>query len=346
MRLIAEWEPQDGVLLAWPHEATDWKPHLEDAQRNFAEIAAAISKTERVVVVGGDPISALSTIRAANATMENIKHYELPTNDTWARDFGPITVELPGGARKILDFGFNGWGLKYAANHDNQVTRKLGTSSVFGATVIETVGLILEGGSLETDGQGTLLTTSECLLNCNRNPHLTKEGLQHELNKWLGIDHFLWLDHGALVGDDTDSHIDTLARLCPDDTILYVRCDDPDDEQYAGLNAMKLQLESFRTKAGGRFRLISLPSPSAKRNAEGRRLPATYANFLITNGAVLVPTYEDDRDHEAIFAISSAFPDRQVVGINCNSLILQYGSLHCVTMQLPQGVLASEWDRS
>lgn len=342
MRLRAEWEQQDGVLLAWPHEATDWLPHLVPAQRTFAEIAAAISQSEHVVVVGPNQTSALSAIYTANVVIDRVRFVELNTNDTWARDFGPITVSTPAGSPMILDFGFNGWGLKYAANHDNLVTRRLAAMKTFGTTPIKTVGLILEGGSLETDGCGTLLTTSECLLNANRNPHLTKGELERELNKWFGIDHFLWLDHGALTGDDTDSHIDTLARLCPDDTIVYVRCDDPQDEQYAGLQAMEQQLSSFRTKQGGRFRLISVPTPTAKRNDDGRRLPATYANFLIINDAVLVPTYADEGDEEAIFAITKAFPGRRVVGIDCNSLILQYGSLHCVTMQLPQGVLAGK----
>ncbi len=270
--------------------------------------------------------------------MDRIHVYPIPTNDTWSRDFGPITVAQNGTAR-LLDFGFNGWGLKFAANQDNQVNRRLSEQGVFGSIPMQIPGLILEGGSLESDGEGTLLTTAECLLNPNRNPHLSREEIERALSSLLGFDRFLWLENGYLAGDDTDSHIDTLARLCPNDTIVYVSCDDREDEHYEALSRMAAELKAFRTRDGKPYRLIPLPWPSAVYDEEGHRLPATYANYLIINKAVLVPVYGDSHDEEALAAVAQAFPDREIVGIDCSPLILQHGSLHCVTMQLPQGVL-------
>ena len=202
-----------------------------------------------------------------------------------------------------------------------------------------TQGLILEGGSVESDGKGTLLTTRECLLSPNRNPHLDQAAIEQELARCLGADHFLWLAHGYLAGDDTDSHIDTLARLAPDDTILYVHCDDPEDEHFPALAAMEKELAAFRTKGGKPYRRLPLPWPKARFDGEGNRLPATYANFLIINHAVLVPTYRDPKDSEALAVVAEAFPGREVIGIDCLPLIFQHGSLHCITMQLPEGVL-------
>jgi agmatine deiminase len=270
--------------------------------------------------------------------MERVRLISCPTNDTWARDFGPIAIEEYG-EQVLLDFGFNGWGLKFAAHRDNQITRHLAGLGLFTARH-QPVGLILEGGSIESDGNGTLLTTAECLLNPNRNPHLRKSDIELALGHRLGADHILWLENGYLVGDDTDSHIDTLARLCPNDTICYVKCDDPDDEHYSALQAMEAELHAFRTRSGAAFRLLPLPWPKATFDEDGERLPATYANYLVINGAVLVPTYDDPADAAALATVAAAYPEREIIGIDCRPLILQHGSLHCVTMQLPQGVLA------
>lgn len=337
-RLPAEWEPQDGVLLAWPHAASDWAPYLAQAEAVFITITVAISRFECVLVVAAeiDPIK--RQLAAAGANMAQITIAELPTNDTWARDFGPITID-DFGERVLLDYGFNGWGLKFAANHDNQITRALADAGQFKARR-QTVGLVLEGGSIESDGAGTLLTTSECLLNLNRNPHLNKSEIELALGHRLGADHFLWLENGYLAGDDTDSHIDTLARLCPQDTICYVCCDDPNDEHFPALQAMEAELRAFRTKGNAPYRLIPLPWPTAIFDETGERLPATYANYLVINGAVLVPTYADPADTIALDAIAAAYPEREIIGIDCRPLIWQHGSLHCVTMQLPKGVLA------
>jgi agmatine deiminase len=258
----------------------------------------------------------------------------MESNDTWARDFGPITI-CENGKPVLLDFTFTGWGGKFDAGLDNQITAKLHAAGAFGKTPLRTVDLILEGGSIESDGEGTLLTTAECLLNPNRNAHLDKQQVEVLLSKELGFENFHWLENGWLAGDDTDAHIDTLARLCPDSTILYVRCDDPGDEHFPALRNMEDELQKLPD-----YRLLPLPWPKAKFDDEGNRLPATYANFLIINGAVLVPTYNDpENDAVALATVKKAFPDCKIIGIDCSALILQHGSLHCVTMQIPKGVL-------
>jgi agmatine deiminase len=337
-RLPAEWEEQDCVLVAWPHAESDWAYCLEQVEPVFADIVREISREEVVLVVGPDPERIRKVISVSGADMGRVRIHEMPTNDTWARDFGPITVQ-DAGRPLLLDFGFNGWGLKFPTCHDNRITRRLQESGAFGATMIETVGLVLEGGSIESDGQGTILTTTECLLNPNRNPHLSRSELETALGALFGADRFLWLNHGYLAGDDTDSHIDTLARLCLADTILHITCDDPADEHFEALCMMRRELEMFRTRRGSPYRLLELPWPSPQYDDEGRRLPATYANYLVINRAVLVPTYRDRNDAAALKSIASAFPGRRVVGIDSLTLILQHGSLHCVTMQIPKGVL-------
>lgn len=337
-RLPAEWEEQDGVLLAWPHEGSDWLPWLDAVEPVFVEIIRQISLIEQVVVVAPDTAPVRKKLQESGAALEQIRLFEMETNDTWSRDFGPVTV-FEDGRPLILDFGFNGWGLKFAADQDNQITRRLHKLGAFGVTPLKTVGLIMEGGSIESDGHGTILTTAECLLDGNRNPHLSRIEVEDALKELCGAGHFLWLENGYLAGDDTDSHVDTLARLCPNDTIAYVTCDDPDDEHYQALQAMERELKAFRTADGRPYRLIPLPWPEARYDEEGDRLPATYANFLIINRAVLVPTYRDKNDAAALAAVAEAFPDREIIGIDCLPLILQHGSLHCVTMQLPKGIL-------
>ena len=337
-RLPAEWEPQDGVLLAWPHELSDWRDNLEAVQRVFVAITGAISRFESVLIAAPNTESVHRQLKAAGVDQSRIRLVQVPTNDTWARDFGPITV-LDYNSPLILDFGFNAWGLKFAADLDNQITSRLAGLGAFGPTPVSVPGLILEGGSIESDGVGTLLTTSDCLLSPNRNPHLDQSGIERMLTDLLGISHFLWLNHGYLAGDDTDSHIDTLARLCPGSTIVYVRCDDPEDEHYQALAAMETELRDLRTPEGTPYRLVGLPWPKPCFAADGHRLPATYANFLVINGAVLVPTYDDPSDAAALRILADVFTGREVIGIDCRPLIAQHGSLHCVTMQIPQGIL-------
>lgn len=338
VRLPAEWEEQDGVLLAWPHADSDWRPWLPLVELVFAQIVKEITRFETALVVAADEERTAAILSAVGARMDRVRIEEIPANDTWARDFGPLTVERDG-APVLLDFGFNGWGLKFAADRDNLITGRLRRAGAFGDTPRETVGLILEGGSIESDGKGTILTTAECLLNPNRNPHLSREEIATALRERFGADRVLWLENGWLAGDDTDSHIDTLARLAPDDTIVYVRCDDATDEHYPALFLMEKELKALRTREGNPYRLIPLPWPRPCRDEEGERLPATYANYLVINGAVLVPTYDDPGDEAALAAMGQAFPGREIIGIDCRPLILQHGSLHCVTMQIPKGVL-------
>jgi agmatine deiminase len=339
--LPPEWAPQSGVQLTWPHAGSDWAPILHEVEPVFVNIARAVGRFEKLVVACHDEAVRQhvdSLLKAAGVATSQYRLYVAPANDTWARDHGPITV-LCQNEPLLLDYGFNGWGGKYPADLDNQITRRLHALGAFGDTPIEYVDLILEGGSIEVDGSGTLLTTERCLLATTRNPKLTRAQIEKQLAGQLGLTRFLWLKNGYLAGDDTDSHIDTLARLCDRDTIAYVACDDPADEHYAELKAMEDELKAFRTPSDQPYRLVALPWPKAKLDEDGQRLPATYANFLIINGAVLVPTYQDSADAEALRRLQTCFPDRQIIGIDCLPLIWQHGSLHCVTMQLPAGVL-------
>lgn len=337
-RFPAEWEAQDGVLLAWPHEGTDWASMLDDVRPVFVEIIRRITRFERVVLTAPDAASARECLAAAGIDLDRVVVCEVPSNDTWARDFGPLTV-IFNDRPVLLDFGFNGWGLKFAANHDNLISKRL---KELGALVpnLKTVGLVLEGGSVESDGLGTILTTAECLLSPNRNPQLDKGEIELALASLLGAGRVLWLNHGFLAGDDTDSHIDTLARICPDNTIVYTACGESRDEHYPELKLMEEELRAFRAPDGSPYRLLPLPWPTARFDDQAHRLPATYANFLVINGAVLVPTYRDpEKDRQAMECIGQAFPGREIVGIDCLPLLEQHGSLHCITMQLPQGVL-------
>lgn len=334
-RLPAEWEPQSAVQLTFPHATTDWGPLLDMVLPCFVKIAETISHFQPVLIVCQDPEQIRPLLK--NARPENLLFAVADSNDTWARDHGGITVEQADRSL-ILDFVFNGWGLKFPANKDNLITRTLHNIGVF-QVPLQPGGLALEGGGIESDGQGTLLSTTECMLSPNRNPHLNKAQLEKELQNLFGVDHFLWLENGYLAGDDTDSHIDTLARFCNPQTIAYVRCTDPADEHFAALRRMETELHNFRSPTGEPYQLVPLPWPDACYDADGHRLPATYANFLIINGAVLVPTYAVPQDAEALDIFKNLFPDRAVVGIDCRPLILQHGSLHCVTMQYPLGVV-------
>ncbi|MFZ4634480.1 MAG: agmatine deiminase family protein [Saprospiraceae bacterium] len=334
-RLPAEWEPQSAVQLTFPHAGTDWADMLEEVLPVFVEIAETIARFQRVLVVCHNAPETRSLLH--NIPVDQLILVEIPSNDTWARDHGGITVEQDG-KPVVLDFVFNGWGLKFPADKDNLITGHLCQEGVFKAPCIPG-GLALEGGGIESDGQGTLLTTAECLLSPNRNPHLDKAQTEEALKTLFGLERVLWLHHGYLEGDDTDSHIDTLARFCDPHTIAYVRCDDPADPHYEALEAMKKELRALTRADGKPYRLAPLPWPQACYAADGHRLPATYANFLLINGAVLVPLYGVPQDAAAMSAFHELFPDREVVGINCRPLIEQHGSLHCITMQYPLGIL-------
>lgn len=337
-RLPAEWEPQDAVLLCMPHKNTDWAPCLPKVQALFLKILAAVTRFERVVLIADDPDAVRRTCRQAGIPDDRLLIATAPSNDTWARDFGPITL-LEQNRPVLLNFQFNAWGGKFEADLDNRINGTLHRQGLFGTTPLREQPIILEGGSIESDGRGTLLTTTACLLNPNRNPALNRDELEAALRRSLGIERILWLHHGHLAGDDTDSHIDTLARFCPNNTIAYVRCDDPQDEHFPDLQLMEQELHALRTTEGQPYHLVPLPWPTPQHDETGQRLPATYANFLPINGAVLVPLYNDPHDADALRILQTLFPDREIIGIDCSVLIRQHGSLHCLTMQLPQGVL-------
>ena len=309
--MLAEWEPQSMVQLTWPHEGTDWAPILDEITAVYEEMASEIRKREPLLIVD-----------------------TMPHNDTWARDHGFITVEETSFDPKskalvLLDFCFNGWGEKFEATLDNQINKHLYEQGLVKGTYEDHLNFVLEGGSIESDGKGTVFTTECCLMAPHRNQPLTKEEIEERLKEWLGAERIVWLQHGSLIGDDTDGHIDTLVRICPNDTLLYTGGDD----DHPDLAEMERELQKLRTLDGKPYRLLKLPLPRPIYD-DGDRLPATYANYLVINGAVLVPTYnQPDLDTEALRIIGEAFPDREMVGIDCRAVIKQHGSLHCCTMQ-------------
>ena len=339
--LPAEWAPQSATMLTWPHPHGDWAPWLKSVEPVFCKIAYHITQRQKLIISCYDNLHLAhvkNQLKEKGCDLNQVQLYVVPSNDSWARDHGPITV-IQNGRPCLLDFQFNGWGKKYESRQDNAITQALHRSNAFGNTIIKNLDLVLEGGGIESDGQGTLLT-SQCLLTPTRNPLLDKQGIEQTLAETLGIKHFLWLNNGHLQGDDTDGHIDTLARFCDENTICYVSCDNPGDPHYNALQAMRKELAAFRTQKGQAYRLIPLPMAKAIYNEDGIRLPATYANFLIINNAILAPVYDDARhDDIAIRTLAECFPDRDIIAINCVPLVQQYGSLHCVTMQLPTGVL-------
>lgn len=333
IRLPAEWELQSFVQLTFPHAQTDWVYMLDEVTDCFVNIAREIVKRQNLLVVCADENEVYGRLK--NLPQEKIKYISIPSNDTWARDHGGITV-LKSDKPVVLDFTFNGWGLKFAANLDNQITSQLFKKNVFPEKVKykNHMHFVLEGGSIESDGQGTILTTSGCLLSENRN-NILREKIEKKLKKYLGAKRILWLNHGYLAGDDTDSHIDTLARFCTEDAIVYVKCENQEDEHYQALKLMEEELKTFRKENGDSYLLVDLPMADMISDEKGERLPATYANFLIINDAVLMPTYNSPKDEIAMQQLQKAFPNREIVGIDCRALIKQHGSLHCITMQYP-----------
>ena len=304
-------------------------------------MAKTISARENLIIVTPEPAHVRQLFERALTTRElaHISFCKAPTNDTWARDHGFISLLAPEGLH-LLDFCFNGWGEKFPADLDNEINRRMMEQSILKGQYEDHLDFVLEGGSIESDGKGTILTTSKCLLAPHRNQPQTKEQIEARLLEMLHAERILWLDFGYLAGDDTDSHIDTLARFCSEDTIAYVQCLDKNDEHYSELRLMEAQLQEFRTMSGKPYRLIPLPMAKAIYDKDGNRLPATYANFLIINGAVLMPTYGDStNDRKAEEQLRKAFPQRDIIGIDCRTLITQHGSLHCCTMQFPIGTM-------
>ena len=354
-RMPAEWEPQSQVQLTWPHAATDWAPMLPDITAVYCEMAREILKREALLIVApeGAAQSISRSLLAGQGAAQPVFNYQLSiidSNDTWARDHGFITVEEPSFPTHhpspityqtsdlrpqtsdlvLLDFCFNGWGEKFEAELDNRISRQIYDRGLVKGRYEDHLDFVLEGGSIESDGRGTVFTTACCLLAPHRNQPLTQDDIEERLKLWLGAERIVWLQHGSLIGDDTDGHIDTLVRICPDDTILYTG----GDADHPDLALMEEELQSLRTLDGRPYRLLRLPLPRPIYDDDAQRLPATYANYLVVNGAVLVPTYrQPDLDQEAMDVIRQAFPDRDIVGIDCCAVIRQHGSLHCCTMQ-------------
>lgn len=341
LRLPAEWERQSAVMLTWPRPDGDFGKMLSAVEQTLSELAAAVTRFQPLLISCADEAHRdhIARLLARRAVVEEMVAFVVcPANDIWVRDHGPIGVVDILGNPVLLDFSFNGWGGKYPAEQDNQLTARLHQAGVFGKVDYRRIHWVLEGGSIDSDGAGALLTTSACLLTETRNPGVTREHVSMQLRERFGVERILWLDHGELTGDDTDSHVDMLARFCSADSIAYSCKDDPNDPDHAALDAMRRQLEGFVTADGQPYRLIPLPCPAPIRNDDGHVLPGSYANFLIINGAVLVPCYDDPTDEIALQRLAEAFPDRRIIGIPARPLIHQFGSIHCATMQLPAGL--------
>ncbi|MCC4617445.1 agmatine deiminase family protein [Xanthomonas campestris pv. asclepiadis] len=339
VRFPAEWEPQSAVLIAWPHAGTDWAERLAEVEETYIALVTAIARFEPVIVCVADDdlqIYAEARLRSARVDMARVRFVIAAYNDTWLRDSGPITLRQDGGFR-LMDFRFTGWGGKFEASLDDQLVTSLDAAQVFVPSQVQTVDFALEGGAIETDGAGTLLTTWKCLH--ERHPQRTRDSLSTDLAVWLAQDRVLWLDHGYLEGDDTDAHIDTLARFAGPDAIVYQGCDVASDSHYTELQTMGAELAALRKADGQSYRLFVLPWAEPILD-QGRRLAASYANFLIVNGAVLMPAYGDKADARAQAVLAEAFPQHTIVPVPCRPLIWQNGSLHCLTMQLPAGLLA------
>ena len=333
-----EWAHQSAVLLAWPYAEGAFTPWLADVEQTYLLIAIEISQRQKLIVACHNETLRQHVEHLLNEhgmQADRIALIVLPYNDVWVRDTAPITIDTADSVR-LLNFRFNAWGDKYEHADDAMLATRLHASGILGHHPIQHIDFVLEGGSLETDGAGTLLTTTRCLLNPNRNPALDQTQIEQRLKNYLGLNRILWLQHGYAEGDDTDAHIDTLARFAPNDTILYTACDRPNDPLHAELNAMEAELLALRTVDNRPYHLVALPIPGIISSEDGDRLPATYANFLIINGAVLVPSYDDAAaDKVALERIAACFPDRETIPIPATPLIRQYGSIHCMTMQFP-----------
>jgi agmatine/peptidylarginine deiminase len=339
LRFPAEWERQSAVLIAWPHAGTDWADRLDAVEATYVVLVAAITRFERALICVADAnLEARVRGLLANSPtdMARVRFEQLPYDDTWLRDSGPITLR-EGERFRLLDFHFTAWGGKFEASQDDRLVETLSEHGLFQRTQRMRVDFALEGGAIETDGEGTLLSTWRCLH--ERHPGLSRAEITASLQEWLQQRRTLWLEHGYLEGDDTDAHIDTLARFAGPEAIVYQGCQDPGDPHFAELQAMAAELAAFRRPDGNPYRLFELPWPQPILD-QGRRLAASYANFLIINDAVLMPAYGDLADALAAKVLAEAFPEREIIAVPCRSLIWQNGSLHCLTMQLPEGLLA------
>ena len=345
----AEWYPQSGVQLTWPHARTDWKPYLEEINKVFIELTKAIAQREIVLIVtpNSDEVKELLIQKIGIELLHNVRFHQCDTNDTWARDHSAITLvgrdtNRGFGVKKcLLNFRFNGWGEKFAANKDNEITHNIYCDKVLNADIENHTDFVLEGGAIESDGEGTVFTTSQCMLAPHRNQPLARTDIEQRLKTTLRAERIVWIEHGQLIGDDTDGHIDTIVRTAPNQTLVYMGCEDKQDEQYEDFKALEQQLKRLTTIDGKPYKLLKLPMPHAIFDGK-ERLPATYANYLIINGAVICPTYGQlENDKTAQLIIAKAYPNCDIIPIDARTVIRQHGSLHCLTMQYPQDVLST-----
>ncbi len=328
-RFRAEWEPQAAVLLTWPHGESDWAGTLDRIAATYVEMARAISRHQSLIILAHDMLlqSQLASLRADSP---HIRIVCQPSNDTWIRDYGPLSVEI--GENVVhRNFRFDAWGGKYDARLDDAVSRALDEQGLFSCGMLHE-SMVLEGGAVETDGCGTLLATRGSVICERRNPGMDQSLIEEQLSRLLGITRFLWLDCDGLHGDDTDGHIDTIVRFADTETLLYATCS-PQHPDHDRLRELERQVMALRRQDGRPYRTIPLPCPGLHRDPDGRILPASYANFLITNRQVLQPVYMQQNDAEVMQIMQQAFPGREIVAIDSRALIEQNGSIHCATMQ-------------
>lgn len=340
LMLIPEWEKQDAVILSWPHPETDWYEMLAEIDDCYKDISATIVRFENLIILTPEPQRISGLIKNIEQKEHSIKIIEIPTNDTWIRDYGPLAFRDNERKLYLSDFTFNGWGMKFPADRDNRITRKLFSRQIFNPNIklCNCLEYVLEGGSVESDGLGTILTTKHCLFEENRNAGIEHKVLLKSISEKLGANRLLLLEHGLLEGDDTDGHVDTLARFLTSDTIAYTCCEDKKDAHFMELQQMEKELKQMVDYKGEPYKLVPLPLPEPIYAKDGHRLPATYANFLFVNGAILFPVYGVKEDKPAAERLQAAI-NMPVILVNCRPLIEQHGSLHCATMQIPQGFI-------
>ncbi len=337
-RMPAEWEPQEAIWLSWPHNQETWPGAFDGIPYIFAEIARHVSESQLVRINVANELMAdevRQSLNNAKVNVDNVRFHYNPTNDAWVRDHGPIYVvrDVNGQReRAITNWAYNSWGGKYPPfDLDNAVPSRI--SSEFQEFAFSP-SMVLEGGSIDANGEGTLLTTTSCLLNKNRNPSLSQLEIENRLKEFLGVSKILWLGEG-IVGDDTDGHIDDITRFVSPNMIVTAIEENFSDDNYIPLQQNREQLQGMSDHNGNSFQIVSLPMPDPV-FFENERLPASYANFLICNAKILVPTYRCEQDQTALGILSELFPTREVVGIDCTDLVWGLGAIHCVTQQQPK----------
>lgn len=332
----AEWAAQEALWLSWPHKEESWPGKLDTIYPHYAKFIQLVAADQLVRINVADAAMkdfALIHLQAAGVNLSHIEFYFHPTNDAWCRDHGPAFVTNPKtGEKAVVDWGYNAWGDKYPPyDLDDIIPTRIAEALQL---KLFTPPIVMEGGSVDFNGEGTVLTTASCLLNKNRNPHLNKAQIEEYLKDYYGQQQVLWLEEG-IVGDDTDGHIDDITRFVAADTVLTVVEENPDDENYQVLQNNLNALRQMRLADGRPLRVIELPMPGAV-TWDGERLPASYANFYIANKVVVVPVFGDSNDEKALEIIRGCFPDRQVVGVNSVDIIWGLGSFHCLSQQEPK----------